>query len=222
MIKKEFPQVILVENNANLGFGAANNRGLDRACGKYIFYLNSDTVLLNNAVKFFFDYWESSKENIGALGAKLIGPNGSPSHSYDTFPEVNKTISDLIHLVYGIYKQTFLFLLSKPLFIKNTMGSESEKKYIGQVDQIIGADLFLLNAPSARFDEKIFMYCEETDLQYTLFKEGKKMLVIDGPEIIHLEGGSGKKSVHPIRYLATFSSLNFMTSRIYFFKKHGA
>ena len=50
MIKKEFPYVILIENNANLGFGAANNRGLKIAKGKYIFYLNCDTILLNNAV----------------------------------------------------------------------------------------------------------------------------------------------------------------------------
>ena len=70
MIKSEFPQVVLIENNANLGFGAANNRGLKMTKGKYIFYLNSDTVLLNNAVKNFFDYWENSpeKEKIGAFG----------------------------------------------------------------------------------------------------------------------------------------------------------
>ena len=58
MLKRDFSQVILIENNANLGFGAANNRGLEVAKGKYIFYLNSDTVLLNNAVKIFFDYLE--------------------------------------------------------------------------------------------------------------------------------------------------------------------
>ena len=55
MIKSEFPNVILIENNANLGFGTANNRGLKIAKGKYIFYLNSDTVLLNNAVKLYPD-----------------------------------------------------------------------------------------------------------------------------------------------------------------------
>ena len=74
MLKTEFPQVILIENNANLGFGAANNRALDIAKGKYIFYLNSDTVLLNNACKIFYDYWESAqnKDSIGAIGANLL------------------------------------------------------------------------------------------------------------------------------------------------------
>ena len=74
MIKKYFPQVALIENGANLGFGMANNRGLKVAKGKYIFYLNSDTILLNNAVKIFFDYWENAedKESIGALGGILL------------------------------------------------------------------------------------------------------------------------------------------------------
>src|SRR5574344_737129 len=78
MIKKEFPSVILLENNANIGFGAANNRALKQAKGKYVFYLNSDTVLLNNAVKLFFDYFENAKdkENIGALGCNLVNGKG--------------------------------------------------------------------------------------------------------------------------------------------------
>ena len=89
MIKSEFPQVILIENNANLGFGAANNRGLKIAKGKYIFYLNSDTVLLNNAAKIFFDYWEKfpEKEKIGALGCILQDENGNAIHSGGTFPK---------------------------------------------------------------------------------------------------------------------------------------
>ena len=79
MLKAEFPQVILIENNANLGFGKANNKGLAIAKGKYIFYLNSDTILLNNAVKLFFDYFEENgkKENIGALGCNLLDKQGN-------------------------------------------------------------------------------------------------------------------------------------------------
>lgn len=77
MVRREFPQVVLVENMANLGFGAANNRALDRAGGKYVFYLNSDTLLQNNAVKIFYDYWESHpEENLGALGCNLTWPDG--------------------------------------------------------------------------------------------------------------------------------------------------
>ena len=78
MIRTEFPEVSLIENNANLGFGTANNRALAVAKGKYVFYLNSDTILLNNAVKIFFDHWENAvdKDTIGALGANLLDTQG--------------------------------------------------------------------------------------------------------------------------------------------------
>ncbi|MBR0101257.1 MAG: glycosyltransferase, partial [Treponema sp.] len=73
MVRQQFPQTILLENNANLGFGKANNIAAKQAHGKYIFYLNSDTELKNNAIKYFFDYWENAteKNDIGALGCNL-------------------------------------------------------------------------------------------------------------------------------------------------------
>ena len=72
MLKTEFPQVVIVDNGKNLGFGAANNKGLEIAKGKYIFYLNSDTLILNNAVKIFYDYFEAN-ENIfnGNVSAEI-------------------------------------------------------------------------------------------------------------------------------------------------------
>ena len=114
MLKSDFPQVILIENNANLGFGTANNRGLSVAKGKYIFYLNSDTILKNNAVKYFFDFWENSPEpeKIGGLGANLLNSAGETIHSYDkNLFTINGYFSKLIHLVYGTYKLTLLNLI---------------------------------------------------------------------------------------------------------------
>ena len=49
---------IEIFSQKNQGLSASRNLGLEKAKGKYIFYLNSDTVLLNNAVKYFFDFWE--------------------------------------------------------------------------------------------------------------------------------------------------------------------
>ena len=49
-------KIILIKNNENLGFGRANNKGIEIAKGKYIFLLNSDTLLINNAIKILFDF----------------------------------------------------------------------------------------------------------------------------------------------------------------------
>ncbi len=222
MLKKDFPQVVLIENNANLGFGAANNRGLAVARGKYIFYLNSDTVLLNNAVKMFYDYWENSpeKENIGALGCNLVDENLSVSDSYGVFPNVDETIIELIRANYGMFKY-----FVKKVILKKKLGiTRIPKKIvfkIGAVDIIIGADLFIKNDEFAKFDEEIFLYHEEMDLQYQLKKEGKKRLLIEGPKIIHFGGQSSPDSKEiPFEEITRFSSRCKNISRVYYFKKN--
>lgn len=222
MLKADFPQVILIENNANLGFGAANNRGLAIAKGKYIFYLNSDTILLNNAVKIFFDYFEEhgKKENIGALGANLLDTKDNIILSCGNFPDYKKYMSDLIHVLYGFTKLTLLHLIfKKPFPIFNR---PRYTKILGEVDYITGADLFLRNDDFAEYDENIFMYCEEVLLEWKLMRQNKKRILIDGPRIIHLEGASAEKNTRDVIHeRASFSHIQNAISRIFYFRKTG-
>lgn len=221
MLKTDFPQVILIENNANLGFGAANNRGLAVAKGKYIFYLNSDTILLNNAVKIFFDYWEENgeKENLGALGCNLQNINGNTVHSGDTLP-TSIDFSNHLHTLYGFTKLTLLsifFHKKLPLPVPR-----NSKKHLGDIGYIIGADLFVRNDESAKFDEDFFMYYEEIYLQWLLQRKKKKRIIIDTPKIIHLEGASSKKVLIDIIHKETsFSSIQNRISGIIYFSKIG-
>ena len=76
-------RVNFIESGANLGFGRANNLGIKHSRGKYVFFLNSDTILLNNAVKMLFDFMDAHKElNVGALGTILLDGNHNRTHSY--------------------------------------------------------------------------------------------------------------------------------------------
>lgn len=223
MLKSDFPKVILVENNANLGFGAANNRGLSKANGKYIYYLNSDTILLNNAVKFFFDYWENSveKEKIGALGTNLLDINKNISCTWGYFPNYKNYASNLVHTIYGFTKLTMQHIFFGKELPHSSTQVVHEKK-LGKVDCVSGASLFLLNDEHAFFDENIFMYCEEILLEWYLTKKGKKIFMIDGPEIIHLEGASSKKNQSDIIHeRGSFSHIQNAISRIYYFRKTG-
>ena len=221
MIKFEFPQVILIENNANLGFGAANNCGLKIAKGKYIFYLNSDTVLLNNAVKIFFDYWETSpkKDRIGALGCVLQDENGNVIHSGGSFPKYKsickERFSELIHS-YAKYLLLKLHLENIYSIARKTIKSEPVTP--GEVDYVTGADLFMLNDKFAKFDERFVLYYEETDLQKNLHSQtGKKSILIDEPKIIHL---LHKGRTEKIRF-ETFSTFHNKLSSVLYFEKYG-
>lgn len=212
-IRKQFPQVHLIENKANLGFGAANNRALEKAKGKYVFYLNSDTLLKNNAVRLFFDYWEnaSNKAQIGALGCRLQNKEGEYIHSGASFPAPKEQLHLLLTNIISCYIFRWIPHKAKKRFNHSS---------IGRIEYVTGADLFMLNTEDARYDESYFMYCEEVDLQKRLALKGKYSYLIDGPQIIHLEGASsGKKKVTGYRF-NTFSSVNIWNSNVKFLEKY--
>ena len=220
MIKSEFPQVVLIENNANLGFGAANNRGLKMAKGKYIFYLNSDTVLLNNAVKIFFDYWENfpEKGKIGALGCVLQDEKGNLIHSGGEFPKYKSVCKERFsELVHSYAKYLLLKIHLERLYQISRKEIKSERGIPGEVDYVTGADLFMLNDSFAEFDERFVLYYEETDLQKNLRNQtGKKSLLISQPKIIHLlhKGRSEK-----IKF-ESFSTFHNKASSVFYFEKY--
>lgn len=222
MLKIYFPQVILIENSSNLGFGAANNKALSIANGKYIFYLNSDTLLLNNAIKYFFDFFELNEKryNLGAIGCQLLNSNNQFVHYGGNLPCFKKELLQLIRTSYGLFKQAILNLLfHKPIPAFKMLPI---KKYIGQIGYITGAALFLKNDYFAKFDEDFFMYNEDTYLQYILNKNGKSRMIIEGPQIIHLEGKSSNTiTVDIIHRETSFSHIQQKITNIIYYKKTG-
>lgn len=203
------PKVKWINSGENLGFGKANNLGVKHAQGKYIFFLNSDTLLINNAVHIFYEYAEKHRnEKIGVLGSWLLDKYGQPNNSYGFFPNVRNEINYLL----GKY--------SKTLIVNTNVAKD--------VDYITGADLFIdrkFFEELGGFDDNIFMYYEETDLQYRIANLGLSRRIIPGPRIIHLEGGSfGNKGLSVERFIMAQTSYNYYMKKnyrgvIYFFNK---
>lgn len=217
MLKQEFPQVVLVENRANLGFGTGNNRGLDVARGEYIFYLNSDTLLLNNALKIFYDYWNAhAAENLGVLGCNLMGPDNCLTESHGKFPRAGKLVKAMVHhLTAFCVKNVMKFL---HMDYSKLRPRPKYERYVGDVEYVVGADMFMKNSPAARFDENFFLYFEETDLQWRLSRQGLRRVLIDGPEIVHLVQG-GKRPDDIARY-GSFSMIQSEISKVRYTKKN--
>lgn len=184
MLKSEFPKVIVLDNKDNLGFGKANNRGAEISNGKYLFLLNSDTILLNNAIKEFYDYAEKNEKLL--LGSYLYDRDHKITVSYGRFAS---RLTMLKRIIYVKFPFVLKFRLkAKPLTI-----IPIEK----DIDYICGADLFVEKKVFEElkgFDENIFMYCEDEDLCLRALKKNYKCRVITTPKIIHLEGKSSKIS----------------------------
>lgn len=183
---KKDNRITFIESQSNLGFGRANNLGYKFATGKYIFLLNSDTLLLNNSIKIFFDYAEKMSDRIACLGSLLLDIDGNFIHSYAKFPSVLRITSQLIN--------QYTSLLGYDLSGYNPKVSEKDLPL--KVDYVTGADLFIKKSvidQCGLFNPKFFMYYEETEMQYRYGQQGYFSEIISGPKIIHYNGGGKKK-----------------------------
>lgn len=213
MIREEFPEVYLIESEFNVGFGKANNLGSKVASGNYLFFLNSDCILIENAIFKFFNFYEKNKSElkIGCLGGSLLNNNLCVDCSYQRFPTVTKTIVDRILYLSGkIVKKSH----------RNSEKIRSQINYDGvfkdiEVDFLLGADLFFHRSvfeDLQGFDEQFFLYFEETDLQKRILKKGLLRLFLFDVKIIHIGGGTTKRS--------NASNIIFLESQYKYFKKH--
>lgn len=196
-------RILFLEAGDNLGFGKANNLGAQHAKGDYIFFLNSDTLLLNNAIYEMWHYSEEHKEdNIGGLGCILCDGNNQRCHSYAKL----NTWKDIV-------KSYFLAPYTKKKAKEiMAMDAEDESKDAFEVGYVTGADLFVSRKVIGEcgcFDPDFFMYSEESEMQWRFKKHGYKNMIIKSPNIMHLEGMSQAKKKSPTmkKIIMTQSSL---------------
>lgn len=189
----------------NMGFGRANNVGMMLAKGDYIFLLNSDTILVNDAVGSFFEYAKQFQE-CAFLGCWLENQSGNYINSGGDI----QTISSILRELCKSY-------LPGRHEGDNALHRCMEKHT--RVGYVTGADLFFhrsIYEKTGGFDHMFFMYSEELDWQRTAAKQGMFSYIINGPRIIHLEGGS--QNIEKKRFnLAKFK--RFTKSRFYYIKK---
>lgn len=203
MIKNKFPQVNLMENDKNLGFGSANNVAIKQAKGKYVFLLNTDTILINNAVKILFDYMENNPA-VGATGGNLYDSQNNNVHSYGHFQTFKAKLVKTFNLGCFCPKEK----------IRNADKGDNKANKLKEVDIIVGANLFIRKSvldEVGYFDEDFFLYDEESELQFRIKKAGYKIVINPESKIYHLEGKSSKNRVISRTYK--------MESEILFYKK---
>lgn len=203
-------RIIFVESGGNLGFGRANNLGVTHSIGKYIFFLNSDTLLLNNAVKLFCDFMNENQKNfhIGALGTILMDSNHNRTHSYSNLP----TMSEVVKAEWGDH---ILKRFGKRMARYDENVSDKDEMYF-KVGYVTGADLFCSRETidlAGGFDPDFFMYWEESEMQHRWTKKyNRPSYIFRGPKIVHLEGKSCTKK-------NLMSVIRKMPSMFLYFKK---
>lgn len=195
-----------IYSNQNVGFGRANNIGFEQAKGKYVFLLNSDTLFLNNSIKYFFDFMEKSDDSIACCGTLLKNAQMERIHSFGDLHTIKNAIQEWVLWPIAVH----LHLPWKIVKYDNPM-QESEDSF--KVGFVTGADLFVRKCVAEKyglFDPCYFMYSEDMDLQCRYKEHGYSSYIIHGPEIVHLVGRSDKKKVLPRREMILKSLFLYM------------
>jgi len=186
-------RIKLIASKENLGFGKGNNLGAESASGRYLFLLNPDTVLINNAIQILAEYLDQHPE-AGAAGGNLFFPDMRPAPSFclrfddlDLEREraawqyiLGRKIKDKLETKNGNS-------VGQKMSEFNGSGNVLQVAYVFGADMMIRHDLFQkLNG----FDRDFFMYGEEEEFSRRIQKAGYSIVSVPGAEIIHLEGAA--------------------------------
>lgn len=201
---KSHSQVVLIDAKENLGFGRANNLGVASAKGEYLLFLNSDTIIFDDALKVSIENIRKHPK-VGVYSCRLLNADRTVQQSGGHFP-------------------TFLNVFAWQFFVDDlpVIGTlipsfhpqKSQYDKDQHMDWVTGAFMIIpkkIFDEVGGFDDTIFMYTEEMELSYRISKLGYTALFQNKPAIIHLGGASSGS------FLALTSEVQNM---IYFWKKH--
>ncbi len=192
--KNNFKNNILIENDENSGFSKGCNLGAKKAKGKYLVFLNNDTVVEDSNFIKMAKYLDENP-NVAILGGQLKNKDGSLQPCAGKF----YTLSRAIMLLLGFQKFGLL---------------DKSPKEIEKVDWVKGGLLMIVKDIFEKlggFDEKIFMYTEDMELCYRAVLNGYKTYFYPFISVLHAEYGSTNR---------TFAIVNIYKNLLYFYKKH--
>ena len=209
-LQSRYSWVKFIENRVNKGFARANNQALPFAAGKYILFLNPDTLLREDCLQQCLQFFENNKD-AGALGVRMIDGSGCfLRESKRAFPSPLTSLFKLSGL-------SSLFPKSK-IFSRYHLGHLPENGN-HQVDVLAGAFMMTRQQVITEvgcFDETFFMYGEDVDLSYRIQQAGWKNYYFSGTCIIHFKGESTKKG--SLNYVRMF----YQAMRLFVQKHYGS
>ncbi|QVL34551.1 glycosyltransferase family 2 protein [Telmatocola sphagniphila] len=207
MVEDEFPQVRLIRNETNRGFAIASNQAADRAKGKYLFFLNNDTIIPPGTLARLVDFAEAHPE-AGLIGPRIQDPQGRLQISYRRKP----TVAALLH-------RTMVFrwsgLLKRVYYDYRRTSFESNE--LKRVDALMGAAVVMpreIYKTLGGWDPDFRFGGEDLELSVRVGKN-RAVYYLPEVEITHYGRISSRLNV-------TFAAPNVVIGYIHFFRKTGA
>lgn len=180
MVRREFPEVRLIANAENVGFGRANNQAMRVARGDFFFLLNSDTLLVDPSLERFVELF-ASQPDVGIAGCRLLNEDRTTQSSCGRFPSLRVAFVEELML----YK-----FLSRRAQGELLLGGYWPHDRARDVDAVWGAAMLVrreLFEATGGFDERIFMYGEDLDWCMRAHALGWRVRFQPECAIVHLD-----------------------------------
>ena len=174
-IQKQYPSVLVIENDINKGYAEGNNIGYEHAKGKYIVFLNNDTKMAKEAVSELVSYCEANKD-VGCVQSKII------------LMDDEKRLD-----AYGAFLTPTGFLYHYGFNEKDAKEYEKEIEVYsakGACMMFSTEVLKEIEVEGKVFDERFFAYFEETDVCHRVWLIGKRIVVVPSSIIYHKVGAT--------------------------------
>lgn len=192
MLREKFPEVRLIENTDNPGFGVANNQGVAISRAPYVMLLNSDTVLLEDTGRALIEYLQANPR-VAAVGPQVLLMDGSRQpKTFGLLPSARVIFNQSL-LLSIIFPNTPAFA---GVFIENASAREMAVGWISGVCMVIRREIY---DAVGGFDPAFFLYAEDIDLCRRFVVAGWKVVRLEDHAIKHLCGGSSKTDTIVIR-----------------------
>lgn len=204
-LKDEYRDVKFIFLKENKGFGTGCNTGFNRSEGEYILFLNPDIKVKNDSIGKLVDYYISNS-NLGTVSGLLMDENDELLYSYNYFPNLTWEFKE----AYGLcLNKSINGLLNR---------SEIKNKNPFEVDWFHGACLLIkrdIFEEVRGFDENIFLYYEDTDLQRKIKNSGYDVVCVPEAVFYHYSRSSIRNTG-----LDKVYHYYMHKSKIYYYKKY--
>jgi GT2 family glycosyltransferase len=193
-VAAEYPNAIVIAQPRNLGFGRANNVGLEQCQGRFVLLLNPDVTLNPGAVGRLADFM-ITRQDAGAVGPRLVYPDGRLD------PDARRSFPAPSTMLYRTVGLSRLFPHS-PRFGRYNMGHLPETE-VHEMDAGTAACLMVRMTALDRigfFDPRYFMFGEDIDLCYRLKLGGWKVFYLPNASAIHHKGAATSQAHSKMLY----------------------
>jgi GT2 family glycosyltransferase len=174
----------VVDNKGNIGFSAGNNKGVNLAKGKYILFLNPDTIVYKDTLNYLLKFMQENP-SAGAASCKLMNQDGEMDFNcHRGFPTPWNAFC-----YFSVISR--IFPRSK-IFAGYTQGWK-DLATTHEVDAVEGAFMMIPREVGEKvgwWDEDYFFYGEDLQFCYNIKKLGYKIFYVGEVSIMHIGGAS--------------------------------